>query len=106
MGFSLHADCNGITTGTKTAESSKNGALINPVEKLDAGLRSLDHCTLSHYNCSMRDSHYYRQEQAASMEIYPSTEAAAPRTMGNTLSGCDAKPDALASSRLVLFHYG
>lgn len=104
MGSSFHGFSNGAKKETTKRESSCPTHLTLRIEKLDAGLRSLDHCELS---CPLNDMTLTceRQDQAAKMEIRPSTETHSPGSLGDAVSGCDAKAHALAGSRFLLLDY-
>lgn len=104
MGSSFHGSGNGATKGTKIRESPCPTPLTLRIEKLDAGLRSLDHCELCCLTHGMTLT-CERQEQAAKMEIRPSTKAHSPGSLGDTVSCGDAKSHALASSGFLLLDY-
>lgn len=76
---------------------SNEHAKARILEKLDAGLRSLDHCELSSLRIpSMPDFRLRRQEQAAIMALQPPPESDTSGALGNALSRNDAKMDAVA----------
>lgn len=104
MGSSFHGSSNGATKEGKKRESPCPTPLTLRIEKLDAGLRSLDHCELSYLAHEMTLT-CDRQEQAAKMEIYPSTKAHSPSSLGDPVSCFDAKFHALASSGFLLLDY-
>ena len=81
-----------------TKQNMVNGSVRSlSTERLDAGLRSLDHCKHSLCRSSFFFSSllfllslFFRQEQTSVMEVFSSTENHSFRSMGDSLFSHDA----------------
>lgn len=82
--------------------------MVKCVEKLDAGLRSLDHC--EQLLCYPVQTHLtndrYRQNQATSMALCAPTAAHPSGPLGNTTFSDNAESHAVSGPRYLFFNYG
>lgn len=84
---------------------TKEPAPVSALDKLDAGLRSLDHCKLFHHSHTSGFDLKSRQEQVAVMALLSSTEVDPLGALGDAVFSYDAKENALSSPRLLLLNH-